>query len=132
MSRNVICISRTLGAAGEELGTLIAEKLNYRYADDEIVSRAAEIASVPPETVAASERAEGGAPYAEAIEQAIREAAKEGDVVIVAHGASVPLTGEERILRVLVTASPAARAARLVSTEGMDDAGARAAVDESD
>jgi arginyl-tRNA synthetase len=43
-----------MGAAGEELGKVVAEKLGYRYVDDEIVVRAAEIAGVSPDTVAES------------------------------------------------------------------------------
>lgn len=41
MSRNVICISRTIGAAGEQLGQVVAEKLAFRYVDEEIVTGAA-------------------------------------------------------------------------------------------
>ena len=132
MSRNVICISRTIGAAGEELGGVVADKLSYRYVDDEIVFRAAEIAGVSPDAIAASERADGGATYSESIEQVIRETAEKGDVVIVAHGASIPLSGRADVLRVLVTASPEARARRLVDVEGIDSAEAHRAIEESD
>ena len=132
MSRNVICISRTTGAAGEELARVVAEKLGFRYADEDIVTRAAAIAGVSTETVAASERSEGGATYAAPIEQAIRETAGEGNVVIVAHGASIPLAGEERVLRVLVTASPTSRARRLAEADGTDPASALETVEESD
>ena len=132
MSRNVICISRTLGAAGEQLATVVAEKLGFRYADEDILSRAAKIAGVEADVIAASERSEGGATYAVAIEQAIRETASEGNVVIVAHGASIPLASEPRALRVLVTASPASRARRLAETDGIDEAGANQAIAESD
>ncbi len=132
MSRNVICISRTIGAAGEELGKVVAEKLGFRYADDEIVSRAAEIAGVQAETVAAAERSAGGTTYAESIEQAIREMAADGDVVIVAHGASIPLAGEAKVLRVLVTASAASRARRLAETDAINRASAQSVIEESD
>ena len=132
MSRNVICISRTIGAAGEELGRVVADKLNYHYVDEEIVVRAGEIAGVSPETIAESERSEGGATYSEQIEQVIRETAEAGDVVIVAHGASIPLAGRAEVLRVFVTASPESRAARLAEADAIDAAAARSAVDESD
>ena len=132
MSRNVICISRTIGAAGEELAKVVAEKLGFRYVDEDIVSRAAAIAGVATETVAESERSEGGATYAAPLEQAIRETANEGNVVIVAHGASIPLAGEEQVLRVLVTASPTSRARRLAETDGIGSASALSTVEESD
>ena len=37
----VICISRTLGAGGEEIGQRVAEATGLRYVDNEIVSEAA-------------------------------------------------------------------------------------------
>jgi cytidylate kinase len=132
MSRNVICISRTIGAAGEELGQVVADKLSYRYVDEEIVARAAEIAGVSPQTIAESERADGAETYAEAIEQVIRATAEQGDVVIVAHGASIPLSGRAEVLRVLVTASPESRARRLAAGDKMDAAAAHKAIEESD
>lgn len=132
MSRNVICISRTIGSAGEELGRVVAEKLSYRYVDEEVVERAAEIAGVSREAIAESERTEGGASYSEPIEQVIRETAEEGDVVIVAHGASIPLAGRAEVLRVLVTASPESRARRLAETDAIDAAEAHKAIEDSD
>jgi cytidylate kinase len=132
MSRSVICISRTTGAAGEELARIVADKLGFRYVDDEIVIRAAELAGVSPKTIAESERSGESTNYTPMIEQVIRETAEQGDVVIVAHGASIPLAGRADVLRVLVTASPETRASRLVSDGEMDDAGAQKAVEESD
>ncbi len=132
MSRSVICISRTTGAAGEELAKIVADKLGFRYVDDEIVNRAAELAGVSPSVIAESERSGESTSYTPLIEQVIRETAEEGDVVIVAHGASIPLTGRPDVLRVLVTASPETRARRLVSEGGVDDLSARQAVEESD
>ena len=138
MSRNVICISRTIGAAGEALGAVVADKLGFTYADDaadrsrRIVSRAAAIAGVSTDAIAAAERDDAGEPYAAALEQAIRETADKGDVVIVAHGASIPLSGNPKVLRVLVTASPESRAQRLAQTDAIDPAAAQKAVADSD
>ena len=132
MSRSVICISRTTGAAGEELAKIVADKLSFRYVDDEIVIRAAELAGVSPDVIAESERSGQSATYAPFLEQVIRETAEQGDVVIVAHGASLPLAGRSDVLRVLVTASPETRARRLVSDGETDDLAARKAVEESD
>lgn len=41
MSKRVICISRTLASGGEEIGRLVAERMGFRYVDDEIVVAAA-------------------------------------------------------------------------------------------
>jgi cytidylate kinase len=58
------------------------------------------------------------------IRDAIAEAAAQGDVVIVAHAASLALADVDGILRVLVTASPETRARRLAAAGGLkpDDA----------
>lgn len=70
--------------------------------------------------------------YEAVIEQVVREVASEGNAVIVAHGASIPLAGTEGLLRVLVTASPAVRARRLASEAGLDEKKAAKAIDDSD
>ena len=54
------------------------------------------------------------------IRDVIRDVAEEGDVVIVAHAASMALAGREGVLRVLVTASPETRARRLAETAKVD------------
>jgi cytidylate kinase len=61
----------------------------------------------------------------------IREAAAAGDAVILAHGASYPLAGTAGLLRVLITGSIEARAARLAAG-GLDAGKARKQVEESD
>ncbi len=55
MSAEVVCISRTVGAKGENVGRTVAERLGFQYVDEQIVVRAAELAQVDPEVVAASE-----------------------------------------------------------------------------
>jgi cytidylate kinase len=57
------------------------------------------------------------------IRTAIEETADQGEVVIVSHAASIALAEREDVLRVLVTGSPEARAARVAATRGIwDDA----------
>src|SRR4029453_10582390 len=132
MKCRVISISRALGAGGEEIGRDVASRLRSRFVDDEIVAGAAQKAGVSPETIERAERTPplidrilqlmgtsavepaGYVPahvptspaYEALIEQVIRETASQGNVVIVAHGASIPLAGETGVLRVLVTGSP--------------------------
>jgi cytidylate kinase len=160
MQRRVICLSRTLGAGGEAVAADVAQRLGYRYFDDEILAMAADKAGVTQSEVARSERSqpvvtrvldilaatpvisEGGyiAPaqpnlslsYSKVIEQVIRELADAGNAVIVAHGASHPLAGRSDVMRVLVTASTEARVERLVAQDGLDIAAAKKAVEESD
>ena len=157
---SVVCISRTLGSFGEAIGQDVAATLGYRYADEEIIVRAADEAGVPPQVVERVEQrprlierilnamkllsvagemrvAAGSAPtrsaeYERLIEGVIRETASEGKAVIVAHGASVSLGNHPGALRVLVTASQGVRVGRLASESGASPAQARKAIDDSD
>lgn len=154
MAFQIVCISRTAAAGGEPVGQAVAERLGFRYVDEEVIERAAERASLTAEEVKSVERkpsvvkrvmdAIGLAPvdrgnmgglvrkpldydyygvrglppqiptdHRQLIRQAIHEIAAEGQVVIVAHAASFALADRADVLRVLVTASPEIRAARL-------------------
>lgn len=55
MDPSVICISRTLAAGGEGIGWVLAQRLGFRYVDEQIIERAAEQAKVDPALVAAVE-----------------------------------------------------------------------------
>lgn len=161
MARSVICISRALGAGGEEIGQAVAQALGYQYVDDEIIVRAAEKAGITPGEMAKTERPpglitklleslgktsadpSGWASYAsftaeqaptseEIIELAVRETAKAGNAVIVAHGASIALGRTPGVLRVLVTGSEDVRSDRLRENQGMSDGEARKAIEGSD
>jgi cytidylate kinase len=47
----MVCISRDIGAGGEQLGRSVAERLGYRYVDEEIVAAAAERSGVDLESL---------------------------------------------------------------------------------
>jgi cytidylate kinase len=167
----VVCISRTVCAEGERIGRTVAQRLGYRYVDEEIIAKAAQDAQVDPALAAAAEHRQPllrrlvaeipamydlatvsslaglpvsglvGGPVASGataadmrilIRAAIQEVARTGQVVIVAHAASMALAGHTHVLRVLVTASPATRAARLAAEQGLGSADAAAAVAASD
>jgi cytidylate kinase len=162
MPRRVVCISRSAGAAGEEVGRLVAERLGYEFVDEEIVLRAAEKAGVEAEDVADVERRKSAmtrlfedlgrtAPDAHGvafeadrdrmrtagelravIRAAIEETAERGDAVIVAHAASFALVGRDDALRVLVTASPPTRSRRLAEDGGVGEQQAAQSVRDSD
>jgi cytidylate kinase len=156
-----VCISHATGAGGEELGRLVAERLGFVYLDHEIVARAAAKGGIGPDDVADEERrkslvarvldamavgsSELGASLplrsgevlsSDDVRALIREmivqAAGRGNAVIVAHAASYAVTPGPEALRVLVTASPKTRAARVRKAEGLDDVRAARAVEDSD
>jgi cytidylate kinase len=172
MSIRVVCISRTIAAGGETIGQAVAQRLGFRYIDEQIIEKAAQQAQVDPALVAAAEHrqpllqrlldklARGsdlagtvtlatGVPLdvfvpspaayrAEPedlralIRAAIHEVARSGDVVIVAHAASIALGGTADLLRVLVTASPETRAERLAVAQRIGAADATSAIAASD
>jgi cytidylate kinase len=66
------------------------------------------------------------------IRESIEEIAAEGRVVLIAHAASLALSGREDVLKVLVTASVETRVRRLVQLSGATIAEARSAVSASD
>jgi cytidylate kinase len=56
VAASVVTFSVQLGSGGNEIARQIADKLGYRFLDHEVISRAAEIAGVSPDTIAAAER----------------------------------------------------------------------------
>jgi len=162
--RSVVCISHATGASGSEVGRLVAERLGFRYVDEDIVAQAAAKGGVDPGELADEERRKsflarvldefGRGASGEAwamlgpmppagqgatgddlralIREAIEETAARGDAVIVAHAASHAIGERQDALRVLVTASPHTRAARLSEAEKLDGPAAAKAVKEAD
>jgi cytidylate kinase len=164
MPTRIVTISHASGAGGEQVGRTVAERLGFRYIDEEVIALAAEKEGLDTELVADAERrkglldrliadfsvshfaaADGGVfwhPHAvdtprhddlrQLIVDAIRETARSGNVVIVAHAASIPLAGSEGLLRVFVTASPETRVRRIAESARRPTAEVRKFVSESD
>jgi cytidylate kinase len=159
VGRDVICISHTTGAGGDEVGRLVAERLGFLYVDDAIISHAAERSGLEAGVVADEERrksffenlmeamAHGGSATgvppvfadevpAEAVRgyitEAVQETAERGNAVIVSHAASYAVRLGERELRVFVTAPRETRAARLAAEDGIDELEAGRLVKKSD
>ena len=158
----VITIAFADGARAEEIGRRLATDLGFRYVDDQIVERAAEIAGVSPAEVAEVEHARslvtriltalatsavqdptwGGATalpepdpsptYRVLIREVIRRTADAGSVVIGAHGAGILLADRPDTVRVLITGSPAVRARRVATERGLAEREAQKAVARAD
>ena len=162
MSARAVCISRTLGSGAEDIGSKTAEQLGFRYVDDEIVDRAARMVQVDPGVVAKAEHRQplvdrilewlsrpsgtavrsslstGHAPvlatedYRAIIRGVVYETAKKGNVVIMAHAASMAVADLGGVLRVLITASEATRVKRIATAQRLSDEDAVRAVRDSD
>jgi cytidylate kinase len=166
MSRRVVAISATDAPEGRRVGALVAERLRFRYVDEEIITTAAEKRGLDPAAIANAEKrkslllrvleglGEGhsvasiaGGPawipddsselarsheFRQLIQDAIRETAARGDVVIVAHAASFPLAGRDDVLRVLITASMEVRVRRTAGMLDVDEERAAKEVKRSD
>ncbi len=154
-SSPTICISHATGAAGAEVGRLLAEQLGLRYVDDEVIAEAADWAGHDPAFVADAERRKsfvsrllggmgGGStmrlPTGEAaralpsdvdlralITGAVSSFVRQGGAVIVAHAASFAVAPGEA-MRVFVTASPSTRSDRLARERNLDAGKAEEAV----
>ena len=157
MSRTVVCLSASDGAAGEDIAPLVADRLGVNIVDEQVVVRAAaeveqrrSLAArlLDPLTLAGLAAGTSGlaglpaidlddlAPSADRlralIRGAIEEIASEGDVVIVAHAASFALGARPDTLRVFVTASLETRRRRVASARSVNDADAERLVARGD
>ena len=162
VTRSVVCISRAVGAGGEDVGWAVAKRLGFLYVDEDVIARAAARGGVDIERVADEERRKslvagllerlaeaGGAavvaapprvasdqPGSEAvrafIRDAINEVADRGNAVIVAHAASFAVGPGPRALRVLITAPPETRSKRLAVSDGLSGQDAAQAIRRSD
>ena len=159
MASQVVCISHSTGAGGEDVGRAVAEQLGFRYVDNEVIAQAAEWADLDPAFVANAERRK---PFVarllgQAVEQTplrlspaesarrmptdadlrmlisdvLRSFVDQGSVVIVAHAGSFALAGHD-VLRVFLTASPETRAMRVAAARRIDENRAARVVKEED
>jgi cytidylate kinase len=155
----VVAISREHGAGGEQVGALVAERLGFRYVDDEIVAQAAARGNINHAEVADAEKRRSlalrlieqigrastpayAAPlaantvareqYQDLIREVVIETAAQGSAVIVAHAASIALADRDDVLRVLVVAPPKVRAERIAAEGDVELGQASKIVKDSD
>ena len=86
---SVICISRSTGSGGDDVGRLVAARLGFLHVDEEIVARAAARGGISPADVADEERRKS-------LTARILRTIFDGGSSAMALGVSVPVaTGEE-------------------------------------
>lgn len=152
----VITISRQFGAGGRTLGKMIAEKLNYRFLDDQIIQEIARHAKVSKSTVISMERTAGGAMsrlisslisrnymerltgenrgymdeevYVQALYEVLRKLAEEDNVVLIGRGGQYVLENQEGAYHILLVAAMEDRIRFMQSHYDLSESRAKAAV----
>jgi len=162
MAAPLVTVTRQYASGGSDIAALAASQLSWTLIDNEFVEEVSRRAGVPAEEVAQrAERAPGllerlartlavaspemfittaGVPRVEEdesrivkiTERVIREAAAEGRVVLVGHGAQAVLAQRDNALHVFVVASKPWRVKQAIERLHVDPARADKVVDETD
>jgi len=153
-----VTVARQLGAGGERLARMLAERLGWRLLDRALVRRVAEELQVAPEEVRASERGESFlerlgqylaegfpelapmvVPPPSAPEQVARAARRvlariveQGPAVVVGLGAQCILQEEPRAVHLLVVAPFPVRLRRMMERWQLDEDAARERLQRAD
>jgi cytidylate kinase len=138
---SIVAISETAGSLGNEIGRRLAERLNYRFADREIIAKTAERfgENVSDLRHAAEEKptlwerwSDTQSRYKAYIEAIILEMATGDDVVLAGLASTVVLRPVAHALRVRTNAPERVRAGRLEQEQGFTREAALGYVRESD
>lgn len=125
-----ITISRQLGSGGDEIAEMLASRLGWRCLCRDIIDRAARSSGAPEAALAEIDElkilglrpaAAARQAYHQAVEAIIRQAAEEGEVIIVGRGGQVVLRHQPQVLHVKIVSPPDLRVRRLMTPEGIDE-----------
>lgn len=144
MKKKIVTISREFGSGGRSIGRMVAERLGYRFYDQELILDVAKESGLAKEVVAEYEEYAthknsflyaiamsngggfyGGMSFANQVQIAqakvIRQLAEKGNCVIVGRGSDYILREREDCLHVFIHADMAFRAERIVRLYGETD-----------
>jgi len=137
----VVTFSRQLGSAGTWIARQVAQSLGYRFLDRQLAYAAASRVGAPEMALEQIDElrllqlaptANAYAAYMEALRTLVREAAAQGEVVIVGKGGQAILRGLPDVLHILVIAPLDVRIQRVTEEKQVTRAGAERLVDASD
>jgi cytidylate kinase len=157
----IITISRQYGAGGSEVARRVAQALDWRLVDNELIDRVASRAGLPPAEVAEKEERAPGflerlsrtlsraspelfpaaadkvpepeeATLVRVTETVVAEIAAEGRVVLVGRAGPAVLRGEHDALHVKLVAAPQERIRRVIERLGVDPKQAEREIQEAD
>lgn len=126
----VITISRQMGSGGDEIAEILAARLGWRCLNRHIIERAARKSGAPDAALAMLDELnmmrlhpspEARLAHRLAVEQAIREAAREGQSIIVGRGGQVVLRHEPETFHIKVVSPPDSRVQRLMAAAKIDE-----------
>ena len=160
MGYRAVALSQIYGAESESIGLKVAQKLDFGYLNEAIVAQVANDRGVDPVAVAEAERrksllsriaelaargsVESAPPgpwpssfdeadkFLSLIQDAVKEAADRGKVVLVAHAACYACAERPDVLRVSITAPLSARVSRVAAAEGVSEKEANKSLRQSD
>lgn len=126
----VITISRQMGSGGDEIAEILATQLGWRCLNRHIIERAARRSGAPEAALAMLDELnmmhlrpspEAQLAHRLAIEQAIRDAAKEGQAIIIGRGGQVILRHQTEAFHIKIVSPPDSRVRRLMSAALIDE-----------
>jgi cytidylate kinase len=138
---SIVAISDTLGSRGDLMGRELARRLDWEFADREVIAKAAEqfgeavgeLHQVTEERPSLWERfTDSKRRYLLYVEATVFEMAARGRVVIVGHGSTIMLRDIRHALRVRVSAPERERVDRVRVARGVTEANALDLVRDSD
>lgn len=138
---SIVAISDTLGSRGDEMGRELARRLGWKFADREVITKAAEqfgeaagdLHEVTEARPTLWERfTDSKRRYLFYVEATVFDLAARDRIVIVGHGATIMLREIRHALRVRVTAPERERMERVQHEHGFTEAAALDAVRDSD
>lgn len=138
---DVITISRQLGSLGFQVGSTVAERLNYRLVWRDLINQAAILAGAPEVALAVFDEfnllgiepsAQQYKDYIRVVNKVVQEMADEGSVVIIGRAGQVLLRDDPRVLHVRIIAPLAVRVTRVAASREVTDEAAAAQIHASD
>ena len=144
MKKSIITVSREFGSGGRTIGRMVAEKLGYKFFDDEIIDRVVKESGLAREivekydeyathrssllyTLAVNSMGDGahGLSFANQVQIAqskvIKEIAEEGNCVIIGRGADYILRDRDDCFNVFVRADMAFKVKRVEEIYGKNE-----------
>jgi cytidylate kinase len=141
VSKPSITLSRQIGSQGCAIANAIKDRLGYRLAWRDLINEAGKRAGTPEMALDCIDElgffgmtasSKTRASYKQAMEEVIRELARDGNVIIIGRAGQAILRGCPHVLHVRVIAPAQLRAERIAKQHDLSISGAMAQIEASD